>query len=131
VTLYLDSSALVKLVVKEKESAALRRFLGEHTSDRLVTSALARTEVVRAVRAGGAAVVARARLQLSRIDQVALAADLLDRAATLDPDTLRTLDAVHLSAALVVGGELQAIVTYDNRMAEASRALGLTVEAPG
>jgi predicted nucleic acid-binding protein len=130
VTLYLDSSALVKLVVKEAESDPLRRFLNDHHADRLVTSALARTEVVRAVRPGGADVVQRARLQLSRLDQIALTADLLDRAATLHPDTLRTLDAVHLSAAMLVGSDLRAIVTYDHRMADASRALGLNVEAP-
>ena len=68
--LYLDSSALVKLVQRETESDALRRFLRRHRADQLVTSALARVEVVRAVLIGGPAALAQARRQLSRLDQI-------------------------------------------------------------
>ena len=130
--IYLDSSALVKLVQREAESDRLRRFLRRHRSDQLVTSALARVEVVRAVFAGGPAAIAQARRQLSRLDQVVLSTDLLDSAATLAPaGQLRSLDAVHLAAAQVVGGDLRALVTYDRRMADVARALGLAVETPG
>ena len=130
--IYLDSSALVKLVQREAESDKLRRFLRRHRSDQLVTSALARVEVVRAVFAGGPAAIEQARRQLSRLDQVVLSNDLLDRAATLAPaGQLRSLDAIHLAAAQVVGRDLRALVTYDRRMADAARALGLAVETPG
>ena len=130
--LYLDSPALVKLVQRETESDALRRFLRRHRADQRVTSALARVEVVRAVRTGGPAALAQARRQLSRLDQILLSAELLDRAATLAPRVqLRSLDAIHLAAAQVVGADLRAVVTYDRRMAEAAQDLGLAVETPG
>jgi len=93
VRLYLDSSALVKLVQREAESDSLRRFLRRRRGDHLGTSVLARVEVVRAVFAGGPPAIAHARRQLSRLDQVVLGTELLDRAATLNPMAqLRTLD---------------------------------------
>lgn len=129
--LYLDSSALVKLVKAESESGALRRFLRRHSADGRVTSALARVEVVRAVSAGGPVAVAHARRQLARVDQVTVDRDLLDEAATLAPGSiLRSLDAIHLASARSIGAELRAIVTYDQRMTEAAVALSLMVEAP-
>ncbi|MGC9963637.1 MAG: type II toxin-antitoxin system VapC family toxin [Acidimicrobiales bacterium] len=129
--LYLDSSALVKLVQREAESEALRRFLRRHRADRLVTSALARVEVLRAVLTGGPAALAQARRQLSRLDQVLLSTELLDRAATLAPNVqLRSLDAIHLAAVQLVGPELRAVVTYDRRMADAAKDLGFAVEGP-
>lgn len=129
--LYLDSSALVKLVKLEAESGALRRFLRRHRSDGRATSALARVEVVRAVAAGGPAAVAHARRQLARVDQVNIDRDLLDDAATLSPGTiLRSLDAIHLASARSISADLRAVVTYDRRMADAAAALSLAVEAP-
>jgi len=131
VRIYLDSSALVKLVQREPESEALRRFLRKHRDDRFATSTLARVEVVRAVLGGGPKAVASARRQLSRLDQISLDTDLLDRAATLTVEGLiRSLDAIHLSAAQIIGAELRAVVTYDERMAIVASSLGLVVEAP-
>ncbi|HEY1651091.1 MAG TPA: type II toxin-antitoxin system VapC family toxin [Acidimicrobiales bacterium] len=130
--LYLDSTALVKLVQRERESDALRRFLRRHRADQLVTSALARVEVCRAVLVGGPAALAQARRQLSRLDQIILSTEVLDRAATLAPGlALRSLDAIHLAAAQVVGVDLRAVVTYDGRMADAAQELGFAVERPG
>jgi predicted nucleic acid-binding protein len=129
--IYLDSSALVKLVHVEPETDALRRYLRRHRTDRFVTSALSRVEVVRAVLGGGSEAIQHARRQLSRLDQIALDASMLDQAATLSPDTrLRSLDAVHLAAAGIVGAELRSLVTYDLRLAEAALRLGLMVEVP-
>lgn len=129
--LYLDSSALVKLVQQESESGALRGFILDHKPDTLVTSALARVEVVRAVWGGGHRAVDQARRQLARLDQIVLGGALLDRAAGLAPQVqLRSLDAIHLAAAQTVGDDLRAIVTYDRRMADAAGALGLVVQTP-
>ncbi len=129
--IYLDSSALVKLIHVEQESRALRRYLRRYRDDSYVTSALSRVEVVRAVLGGGSEAIQLARDQLSRLDQIALDATALDEAATLSPDTrLRSLDAVHLAAARIVGSELRSLITYDLRMAEAARRLGLLVEVP-
>ena len=129
--IYLDSSALVKLVQREPESAALRRFLRRHRDDRRVTSALARVEVVRAVSAGGSDAVAHARRQLSRVDQVGLDRELLDAAATLAPGTmLRSLDAIHLACAAALGVDLRTLITYDHRMRTAAGSIGVRVDAP-
>ncbi len=129
--LYLDSSALVKLVQRETESAALRRFLRRHRTDGRVTSALARVEVVRAVAAGGPSAISHARRQLARVDEIQLDRDLLDDAATLSPATvLRSLDAIHLTAARSIGADLRTVVTYDQRMWAAAVTLGLAVDAP-
>ena len=129
--LYLDSSALVKLVQREAESSALRRYLRRHREDRRVTSSLARVEVVRAVAGGGPNAIAHARRQLARVDQVALDRELLDAAATLVPgERLRSLDAIHLASAHALTSDLRAVVTYDERMAVAAFALGMVIEAP-
>jgi hypothetical protein len=131
VRLYLDSSAVVKLVQREAESGALRRYLRRHRADDRVTSALARTEVVRAVLPGGAQAVAMARRQLGLLFQVPLDVEVLDQAAMAAPAmSLRTLDAVHLVSAQLVGADLRALVTYDRRMADAAGGIGLPVEAP-
>lgn len=125
---YLDSSAIVKTVVEERESPVLLRFLRDfdvHTS-----AELARAEVVRAVRRAQPPAVPRAFQALERLVLITLSEPLLDAAALLDPPDLRTLDAIHLAAARSVVSQLEALVTYDARMAEAGVALGLPVEAP-
>lgn len=128
--MYVDSSALVKLVQKEPESAALRRYLRRHRAILTATSALARVEVVRAV-APDSRAVALARRQLSRFHQFDLDRELLDRAAAMSTEApLRSLDAIHLAAAQTLPG-LRAVVTYDLRMQVAADALGLPVDAPG
>lgn len=126
---YLDSSAFVKLVVRETETAALRRFLKRWP--RRASSALVRAEAVRAVRRAGAEAVARTLTLLRRMHLVALDDEMLERAGLLDPVTLRTLDAIHLATALSLQGDLGVVITYDERMAEGARALGLRVAVPG
>lgn len=126
---YLDASALVKLVVAERESAALRRFLRRHPQR--VASALVRTEVMRAVRHLGAKAIARGRQVVARIDLVRLDDAVLDAAAELDAAILRSLDAIHLASAINLGAQLDAIVTYEARMAASAQQLGLPVSAPG
>lgn len=126
---YLDSSGLVKLVIPERESADLERYLnGRH---RLVSSALARTEVVRAARTRGPAVAARARAMLADVDLIEINDAVLDAAAELEPLTLRSLDAIHLATAVSLRGDLARMVTYGDRMASAARAVGIAVDAPG
>lgn len=125
---YLDSSALVKLVVREAESDAL----AEHLRGRRerVSSALARVEVIRAVSTHGSAATARAAQLLQRIGLLQLDDAVLDRAAVLGGSTLRSLDAIHLAAAQTLGQALGEVVTYDQRMADAAREVGLVVVAP-
>ena len=129
--LYLDASALVKLVQVEAESAALRRYLKRHPGDQKATSSLSRVEVVRAVLDGGVSAVAKARRQLGRLYVVPLDRALLDDAAMLGAGIiLRSLDAIHLAAAQRLGPDLRSVITYDPRMHQAADALGLPVVAP-
>lgn len=125
---YLDSSALVKLVIAEPESPGLRRYLGGEPER--ASCALGRVEVLRAVRGHGPAALTRARRLLARLYLVQIDDALLEAAANLDPRVLRSLDAIHLAAAQVFGDELRALVTYDRRMAEAARLVDLAVVAP-
>lgn len=127
----MDSSALVKLVQQEAETTALRQYLRRHRGDGRVTSALARVEVVRAVAAGGSLAISHARRALARVDQIHLDRPLLDDAATLAPSTiLRTLDAIHLASARLLGADLRAVLTYDDRMIAVAIGLGLPAEKP-
>lgn len=128
--LYLDTSALVKIVVDEPETAALRRALGEAGPVRRSSSALTRTELIRAVSRRGEREAATAWSVLDGLVLVTITTDLLDTAAGLAPVTLRSLDAIHVATALELGAELQAVVTYDDRIAEAARHHGLAVLSP-
>ena len=128
-TAYLDTSAFLKLVVTEAESSALQRFLRrwpERTS-----AVLLRTEAVRALRrAGYDRRVGSARRLLRAMRLIRLDEPLLDQAGDLDPRELRSLDAMHLAAALAVGTDLGVFVTYDERQAGAARERGLVVDSP-
>jgi predicted nucleic acid-binding protein len=129
--LYLDSSALVKLVLPEPESPALRGYLRQHSTDQRVSSELVRVEVVRAVLAGGPSAIVQSRRWFARLYLIAIDRALLDRAATLAPGSLiRSLDAIHLATAQLMGADLRAVVTYDRRMLTIAGTLGLPAAAP-
>lgn len=126
---YLDASAVVKLLVREAETQALRRRL--RSWPRRASSALLRVELLRTVRrAGLPRLMEGARRHLAGIDLIRVDDDLLERAAEIQPPTVRSLDAIHLAAALSLGSDLAAVVTYDTRMSSAAQALGLPVIAP-
>jgi hypothetical protein len=125
---YLDSSAIVKLIVKEQESTALRRYLRGRQV--LVSSALARTEVKRAVLQLGVAAMQRAEDVLNRIELVRLNNAVLNAAGVMKPDELRSLDAIHLATAVLFESTLSDLVTYDARMTAAAQAHGWAVAAP-
>jgi len=125
---YLDSSAIVKLAVAEAESGALRRYLRRRPP--LVSSALAQTEVGRALSPLGSVAARRGSEVLSRVDLVRLSDRVLEAAARLAPPELRSLDAIHLATAQQLGAGLGRVVTYDDRMAAAAQAMGWTVTAP-
>lgn len=126
---YLDTSAMVRLVVAEPESAALGRWL-RSADGPFVTSDLTRTELVRAVRRHRGDHRAAARTVLASFVTVSLPASLFDSAGDLGPDRLRGLDAVHLAAALRLGDQLRGMVCYDLRLVEAAAAVGVPVIAP-
>ena len=127
-TVYLDTSALVKLVVIEKESRALRHFLRQAPDQ--CASALVRTELLRAVQRGGRAAFDEVRRVLQHVHLIQVSDAVLDAAGRLEPRTLRSLDAIHLATAARLAPTLTALVTYDHRMADGAAALGLAVVAP-
>jgi len=126
--IYLDSSAIVKLVVQEKESAALRRYLRRRAP--LVVSALARTEVARALLPLGATAVQRGHDVLTSLEVIRVTDRVLLEAGSLLPSEIRSLDAIHLATMRQLGGSLRRVVTYDSRMAAAVSAMGMTTVAP-
>jgi predicted nucleic acid-binding protein len=125
---YLDSSALVKLVVEEPESAALRGYVRRRRP--LVSSALARTEVLRALLLEGEEAIARGRSVLERVDLIRVNDRILNAAGTLLPVDVRSLDAIHLATAQQLAGDLGSLVSYDTLMLEAARRLGIRTRAP-
>lgn len=128
VATYLDSSAIVKLAVEEPESQVLRTYLRRRRP--FVSSALARTEVLRALLLEGEAGVARGRAVLGRIDLVRVNDRILNAAGTILATELRSLDAIHLASAQLLGADLGQLVGYDERMLATARELGITVVSP-
>lgn len=126
--LYVDGSALAKLLLPESESDALRAYVNDR--GRVASSVIVGVEVRRAVRRVRPDLREDVERVLAALVQVELAAAILMTAAALDPPEVRSLDAIHIASALALGDELEAVVTYDARMAEAARAAGLRVEAP-
>lgn len=129
--IYLDSSALLKLLVEEGESAALAEWLGERSSIPVISSVLARVEVIRAARRLDPSIVPAGRALMSQIDLLPVAGPIMDAAADVGEPMLRSLDAIHLASALSVGDDLTAFVAYDLRLIDAAVAAGLEVERPG
>jgi predicted nucleic acid-binding protein len=125
---YLDASAAVKLIVRERESASVRRFLAGQVTR--VSSRVLAVEVIRAVARASPASLDQARSLLGVMEFVELDEEIAGRAAGLQPAGLRSLDAIHLASALSLADELDAFITYDARQADAAEALGLTVAAP-
>lgn len=125
--IYVDTSALVKLVIPETESASMR----EYATDTLVTSALTAAELRRTVRRMAPHLMVEAEQVLGQVTQLSIDADVLRSAGGLDPLTLRTLDAIQLATALRVRDELDAFVAYDSRLLEAARLAGIPTASPG
>ena len=126
---YLDSSAALKLVVSEAGSQDLSTWI-ERTRPALIACDLVRTEVLRACRRHSTEATARGRSVLDAITIFPISADLCASAAFLEPLTMRSLDAIHLAAALSLGDDISGVVTYDERLAEACRWHGVQVLAP-
>ena len=125
---YLDTSALTKLVVAEAESKALRSWL--KTDREPVACDLARTELIRAVRRSAPDRLMHARAVLDSLTLIDVTTSIFEQASRLDPPTLRSLDAIHLAAALDLGDDLDSMVTYDDRLVEAANLNGIPVTAP-
>jgi predicted nucleic acid-binding protein len=127
--LYLDASALVKLVITEPESAALRMFI---SGDPLLISSRIGAVELRRVAARQDEQPAEPQVDAVLANMLVVEVDELVAASagTVAPTYLRTLDAIHLASAVTLAPELDAFVTYNARLADAARAAGLNVVAP-
>jgi len=126
--IYIDTSAVLKLVHPEPESAPLRTWLAGHPGD-LVSSALVRTETRRALLRNDPGALPSLPAVLSVIAQIPVSEAVLDSAAMLPDPMLRSLDAIHLASAQAIAG-VTALLAYDKRLAEAARLAGFTVVSP-
>jgi len=124
---YLDTSAFIKLVRSEPESAALRR---ELVGRELLSSALLVVEGRRAARRYGELAARRARAGLTAVTLLPLDQRILEAASDLGPAELRSLDALHLATVLSIGEGLERLYCYDTRLTDAARALGIEVSQP-
>ncbi|MGN6685922.1 MAG: type II toxin-antitoxin system VapC family toxin [Actinomycetales bacterium] len=129
--IYLDSSALMKLVRQEQESQTLGEWLAEQSDEALVSSELSRVEVLRAARRLGSLVLAEARAVVDELDLVPLDRVVQDVACDIGDPLLRSLAALHLASALLLSSELTAFVSYDRRLTDAAGRAGLVVAVPG
>jgi predicted nucleic acid-binding protein len=132
--IYMDTSALTKLLIAEPETPELRNWLTSQIDqgDSAATSALGRVELMRTVaRYGDISQADRARYLLDGLDILPLTEPLMSLAESIGPATLRSLDAIHLAAAAYFDQELTAFVTYDHRLLNGCRDIGLTTASPG
>ena len=127
--LYLDASAIVKLVVREPESDELISYVRDAA---LVSSVISEIEVPRAayLKTGESETIARAETAMRRFSLVELDDELRREAARARPADLRSVDAIHLASCLRLKTRLAAVVAYDRKLIAALRANALLVEAP-
>lgn len=128
--IYLDSAAVVKLVHAESESQALRNWLDERADTGWTSSALVEIESFRALARHAPETVTRLHPVLDLIHLVEPDPSVRILAQTVQPATVRSLDAIHLGTALRIRSRLTSFVTYDKRLADAAQAAGLTVDMP-
>lgn len=131
--IYLDTSALVKLIRIEVESEALGDWLDEHVEIPWITSALTEVELPSAIRAVAPAGLSAVPSVLARLDRFEIDAVIRSTAAAYPDPAMRSLDAIHLATAQTAASAapLTALVTYDDRLGEVADALGMTIVAPG
>jgi hypothetical protein len=128
--IYLDSSALVKLAVTESETAALIEWLGDRPNLVRVSSPIVRVEVPRAVWRVDPGSLPQAYTVVRRVRDVRVTAEVITRAAGIRPNTLHSLDAIHLASALAVKRDLTAFVSYDKRLLAAAGEASLPTTSP-
>ena len=127
---YADTSAVIKLLAEESHSKALAAFYDAHADAEWVSSALLRIEVTRAVTRAMPALLPDARDLLLAFSFVAVDDDVVEGAMNEPDRGLRSLDAIHLATARILGEELDAVVSYDDRLLKAATDAGLATASP-
>ena len=127
---YADTSAVIKLLVEESHSKAFAAFYDAHADAEWVSSALLRIELTRAVTRAMPALLPDARDLLLAFSFVAIDDDIVETAMNEPDRGLRSRDAIHLATARVLGEDLDAIVSYDDRLLKAAADAGLATASP-
>jgi predicted nucleic acid-binding protein len=128
--IYLDTSALLKLLVEESESETLASWISAADAP-MISSELAKLEVIRAARRIDVGAVPAARALVGQLDLIPISGSVLDEAADVGNPMLRSLDAIHLASALSIRTHVTAFVAYDHRLVDAAHTAGLPVTQPG
>jgi predicted nucleic acid-binding protein len=128
--IYIDTSALVKLLFDERESLALSNWLTSRPDTSMVTSDLSTVELLRTCQRIDDDVLDDARRLLAGIDLLPIDREVVEQAAVVTPRELRSLDAVHLASALSLQSDLTEFVAYESRLCSAAAAAGLLVVSP-
>lgn len=129
--IYVDSSALLKLLRSEAETGALHAWMNDHREVPLVSSLLAKVEVVQAARRYRDHLLGEPEALLSTINLIPLRTAIAETACRVGDPPLCSLDALHLASALAIRGEISNFCTYDHRLRAAAAAVGLPTVAPG
>ena len=129
--IYADSSALMKLLITEPETAALGAWLEARSDTPVITSQLTVVEVIRSCRRANADALPAARMLLSTVGLVPISREVIDAAAELSGTLLRSLDAIHLATAVTIGAGLSRFLSYDRRLTESASAAGIVTAQPG
>ena len=127
--IYLDASALITLISGRRYADELRSFLAAQPAMPMATSTLGLIETVRTMDRIGDYPGLMHDL-VGQFTEILLTEEVRDAAAAL-PGRLRTLDAIHVASAQILGDAFAVLLTYDKRMLEVARAVGLRAEAPG
>jgi len=127
---YADTSAVVKLLVEETDSKAFAAFYDAHNDAEWVSSALLRIELTRAVARAMPALLPDAQDLLLAFSCIAIDQDIVEGAVNEPDRALRSLDAIHLATARILAPELDALVTYDDRLLRAATDAGLVTISP-
>lgn len=127
---YADTSAVIKLLVEETDSKAFAAFYDAHSDAEWVSSDLLRIELTRAVARAMPALLPDARELLLAFSGIAIDDDIVEGAITEPDRGLRSLDAIHLATARILAPELDALVTYDDRLLRAATDAGLVTVSP-
>ena len=128
--IYLDTSALVKLVFEEDESAALAEWITQRAELPKISSELSTIELLRTCRRIDEGAIGSATSLLAGLDLLAIDRSIVEQASTVTPNELRSLDAIHLASALSVNAHLTAFVAYDSRLCSAALHAGIRGESP-
>jgi len=127
---YVDTSAVIKLLAEETNSKAFAAFYDAHDDAEWVSSVLLRIELTRAVARASPALLPDARDLLAAFSFIAIDDDIVDGAENEPDRGLRSLDAIHLATARILAPDLDALVSYDDRLLKAAADAGMVTVSP-